>query len=37
MEKGIQNLRGLAVFDMVYGDLNDERSPMDPDQALAHS
>ena len=33
MEKGIQNLREMAVFDMVYGDLNDEQSPMDLDQA----
>ena len=31
MEKGIQNLREMAVFDMIYGDLNDEQSPLDPD------
>ncbi|KAK4806253.1 hypothetical protein QYF61_013397 [Mycteria americana] len=32
MEKGIQYLRELAVLEVVYGDLDDVRSPTDPDE-----
>ncbi|KAK4807136.1 hypothetical protein QYF61_018477 [Mycteria americana] len=32
MEKGIQYLRELAVLEVIYGDLNDVRSPIDPDE-----
>ncbi|XP_072715702.1 uncharacterized protein [Ciconia boyciana] len=32
MEKGIQYLRELAVLEAIYGDLDDERSPKDPDE-----
>ncbi|KAK4811190.1 hypothetical protein QYF61_019821 [Mycteria americana] len=32
MEKGIQYLRELAVLEVIYGDLNDMRSPIDPDE-----
>ncbi|KAK4806233.1 hypothetical protein QYF61_013377 [Mycteria americana] len=32
MEKGIQYLRELAMLEVVYGDLDDERLPTDPDE-----
>ncbi|KAK4810980.1 hypothetical protein QYF61_014452 [Mycteria americana] len=32
MEKGIQYLRELAVLEVIYGDLDNERSPTDPDE-----
>ncbi|KAK4810640.1 hypothetical protein QYF61_007377 [Mycteria americana] len=32
MERGIQYLRELAVQEVTYGDLDDERSPKDPDE-----
>ncbi|KAK4810665.1 hypothetical protein QYF61_007465 [Mycteria americana] len=32
MEKGIQYLRELAVLEVIYGDLDDVRSPTDPDE-----
>ncbi|KAK4806933.1 hypothetical protein QYF61_027300 [Mycteria americana] len=32
MERGIQYLRELAVLEVIYGDLNDERSPKDRDE-----
>ncbi|KAK4811292.1 hypothetical protein QYF61_023344 [Mycteria americana] len=32
MEKGIQYLRESAVLEVIYGDLNDVRSPIDPDE-----
>ncbi|KAK4811037.1 hypothetical protein QYF61_015741 [Mycteria americana] len=32
MEKGIQYQRELAVLEVIYGDLNDVRSPIDPDE-----
>ncbi|KAK4810702.1 hypothetical protein QYF61_007676 [Mycteria americana] len=32
MERGIQYLRELAVLEVIYGDLNDVRSPIDPDE-----
>ncbi|KAK4810743.1 hypothetical protein QYF61_007717 [Mycteria americana] len=32
MEKGIQYLRELAVLEVIYGDLNDVWSPIDPDE-----
>ncbi|KAK4821311.1 hypothetical protein QYF61_018060 [Mycteria americana] len=32
MEKGIQYLRELAVLEVIYSDLNDVRSPIDPDE-----
>ncbi|KAK4810845.1 hypothetical protein QYF61_008817 [Mycteria americana] len=31
MERGIQYLRELAMLEVIYGDLDDERSPRDPD------
>ncbi|KAK4806478.1 LOW QUALITY PROTEIN: hypothetical protein QYF61_013971 [Mycteria americana] len=32
MERGIQYLRELAVLEVIYGDLDDVRSPTDPDE-----
>ncbi|KAK4806844.1 LOW QUALITY PROTEIN: hypothetical protein QYF61_012565 [Mycteria americana] len=32
MEKGIQYLRELAMLEVIYGDLDDVRSPTDPDE-----
>ncbi|KAK4811243.1 hypothetical protein QYF61_022140 [Mycteria americana] len=32
MERGIQYLRELAVLEAIYGDLDDERLPKDPDE-----
>ncbi|KAK4826862.1 hypothetical protein QYF61_011899 [Mycteria americana] len=32
MEKGIQYLRELAMLELIYGDLNNVRSPIDPDE-----
>ncbi|KAK4806727.1 hypothetical protein QYF61_007525 [Mycteria americana] len=32
MERGIQYLRELAVLEVIYGDLDDVRSPIDPDE-----
>ncbi|KAK4831207.1 hypothetical protein QYF61_016044 [Mycteria americana] len=32
MEKGIQHLRELALLEVIYGDLDDVRSPTDPDE-----
>ncbi|KAK4811320.1 hypothetical protein QYF61_024456 [Mycteria americana] len=32
MEKGIQYLRELAVLEVIYGDLNNVWSPIDPDE-----
>ncbi|KAK4818030.1 hypothetical protein QYF61_004154 [Mycteria americana] len=32
MEKGIQYLRELAVLEVIYGDLDNERLPRDPDE-----
>ncbi|KAK4811079.1 hypothetical protein QYF61_016365 [Mycteria americana] len=32
MEKGIQYLRELAMLEVIYGDLDDERLPKDPDE-----
>ena len=33
MEKGIQYVRELAVLEVIYGDLDDQRSSKDPDVA----
>ena len=33
MEKGIQYLRESAVLEVIYGDLDDQRSSRDPDEA----
>ena len=32
MERDIQYLRELAVLEVIYGDLDDVRSPKDPDE-----
>ena len=33
MEKGIQYLREVAVLEVIYGDLDDQQSSIDPDEA----
>ena len=33
MEKGIQYLRELAMLEVIYGDLDDQQSSKDPDEA----
>ncbi|RMC05547.1 hypothetical protein DUI87_18743 [Hirundo rustica rustica] len=37
MEKGIQDLKELAVLEVIYRDANSKQSPEDPDQGILYT